>query len=475
MSKQLNIILIMVDQWRGDCIGYQGHPCVDTPNIDRLFANGATFKQAYTAVPSCIAARAALMTGMTQRSHGRVGYAENYSWEYPNTLAGCLAKKGYHTHCVGKMHVAPARNLMGFHSVELHDGYTHNGRAHKKDYSLVDDYTPWLKEQSHCNADMIDSGVGCNGYSVSPWTGEERLHPSAWVVTKSIDFLRKRDPSKPFFLKMSFHRPHPPLDPPKYWLEHYLRKELPPLNMGEWSKDIEQFNRGEDSPVPLKADQIDLARRAYYAQLSFIDNQLNRMTHSLFEHEELNNTMIVFTSDHGDMLYDHNHVAKSNGLSASARIPLMIRTPEDSPIDIDEPVELRDIMPTFLDIAGATIPNSVEGKSLLPLCQGEKPKWRKYIHGEHSAHAHSNHWINTGKEMYMWYSQTGQEFYFDTENDPQNINNLIKERPKQANILRQMLIKELTGREEGYVKDGQLVIGQAQKSILDEAGYNYTV
>jgi len=133
---QPNILLICVDQWRADTLGCAGHPCVRTPHLDRLAADGIRFSNAYSATPTCVPARAALLTGLGQRRHGFVGYDESVAWNYDTTLAGTLAAAGYHTQCVGKMHTHPARNLMGFHNVLLHDGYLHSVQRMTDDYGL---------------------------------------------------------------------------------------------------------------------------------------------------------------------------------------------------------------------------------------------------------------------------------------------------------------------------------------------------
>ena len=104
-AKRPNVLLLVADQWRGDCLGIAGHPEVKTPYLDALAIQGARFSRAYSAVPSCIAARAALFTGMRPEHHGRVGYEDGVRWDYPNTLAGCFTRAGYQTQCVGKMHV----------------------------------------------------------------------------------------------------------------------------------------------------------------------------------------------------------------------------------------------------------------------------------------------------------------------------------------------------------------------------------
>ncbi|OHD57582.1 MAG: hypothetical protein A2096_13440 [Spirochaetes bacterium GWF1_41_5] len=464
-----NILLIVADQWRGDCLGFMGHPAVQTPNLDRIFARSISFTQAYSAVPSCIAARAALLTGLSQKTHGRIGYMDGITWNYQNTLPGLLAQAGYHTHCAGKMHVHPARNLLGFHSVDLHDGYLHFERKQNKNYSLADDYLQWFREKAGFDADLTDAGVGCNGYSVHPWPYEERFHPTNWVTTKSIDFLRRRDPGKPFFLKVSYHRPHPPLDPPQSFLDQYLGMNIPDPVTAPWSEHDQLQDRGYDCPVPAAKDQITLARKAYYAQISHIDNQINRLTHALIEFGVWDNTIIVFTSDHGDMLYDHNRVAKSLPYNGSARIPLLFRIPENSGIDKamrpQEPVELRDLLPTLLDYAGIPIPHRIEGMSLKPVIEGKISGWREYLHGEHASGVHSNHWITNGRDMYVWYSQTGKEQLFDLTADPYNRNDLFSANPERVKKWRDVLIRELSGREEGYTANGKLITGRQPWSI----------
>ena len=121
--ERLNILLITADQMRGDCIGALGHPDVETPNLDTMVNQGVAFTRCYSATPTCIPARAALFTGQSQEHHGRVGYQDGVDWNYPITLPGEFTRAGYHTHCAGKMHVWPPRSLMGFCSVDLHDGF----------------------------------------------------------------------------------------------------------------------------------------------------------------------------------------------------------------------------------------------------------------------------------------------------------------------------------------------------------------
>jgi arylsulfatase len=176
----------------------------------------------------------------------------------------------------------------------------------------------------------------------------------------SSAFLRRRDPRKPFFLFGSYHRPHPPLDPPADYLAMYEQKPLPPLPSGAWSEALPDAMGALDSPIPRDPAQRDRARRAYYAQITFIDHQLNRLIHALHAHGCLDNMAILFCADHGEILYDHGLVAKAPPYDGSARVPFLLMLPPawDSQrgATVDAPVALR-------DLAGVPVPSSVEGRS----------------------------------------------------------------------------------------------------------------
>jgi arylsulfatase len=479
--KKPNIILITVDQMRGDCLGVKGHPVIETPYLDMMCRNGVMFTNAYSAVPSCIAARAAIMTGLSQASHGRVGYQDKVEWNYEHTLPGELAADGYYTKCVGKMHVYPERKLCGFHDVELHDGYLHYSRNYnsptREAWNQCDDYLPWLRERLGPETDMIDTGLDCNSWVARPWMYDEYLHPTNWVVTRSIDFLRRKDPTKPFFLMMSFVRPHAPLDPPEVYFNQYINEDIPKPPIGDWA-DKEDNNRDGLNVDCLKGiindKALKRARAAYYGCITHIDHQIGRFIQLLGEYGHLNDSIIIFTSDHGDMLGDHNFFRKSLGYEGSANIPFIVYDPGNilgckKGQVFDNVLELRDIMPTILNMAGADIPDSIEGKSILPIIQDENAPWREYIHGEHSYGDLSNHYITNGREKYIWYSQTGREQYFDLVNDREEMYDLSKNPDYKDRIgyWRSILVKELEGREEGYSDGKNLVVGRPVKSCLN--------
>lgn len=479
-----NVLLIMVDQMRGDCLSVLDHPVVDTPNLDQLARNGVLFKNTYTATPSCVPARAAVLTGMSQTGTGRVGYQDKVPWNYEHTLAGELTKAGYHTQAVGKMHVYPARNLVGFHNIVLHDGYLHYNRFKHSNLETEsfnyggDDYVPWLKQQAGAQADLIDLGLDCNASTVArPWHLPEAMHPTNWVVTQSIDFLRRRDPLKPFFLKMSFVRPHPPFDPPQVFFDMYKDLELPDPPVGDWA-ETEDEDKSGFNPVTstgiVPKNRLKRAQAAYYALITHIDYQIGRFLMAMEEHGVLNNTVILFCSDHGELLGDHHLFRKSLAYEGSAKVPFILADPGNllklkKNRIVDEVIELRDIMPTLLDAANVEIPASVEGRSVVPLCQGAPVVWRDYIHGEHTFGLQSHHYLTDGKEKYIWYSQTGEEQLFNLEQDPKELTNLAHkiEYAHRLRYWRERLIEELHGREEEFTDGNRLIIGRKTKACLD--------
>jgi arylsulfatase A-like enzyme len=451
MRPPPNILLVIADQWRADCLGFDGHPVVETPHLDELFCEGIHFRQAYSACPTCIPARAALMTGLSPAGHGRRGYKDGVPWEYPVTLAGQLAAAGYHTQCVGKMHVHPARNLLGYHHVVLHDGSLGIHRRAPQDYDYTDDYRRALRAETHGRADVRDTGLGVNSWVVKPWPYPEHLHPTNWVATESIEFLRRRDPTKPFFLTTSFVRPHPPFDPPESCLRRYEQKPLPPPALGEWAEREDpdrsglraSFGRGR-----VDAVQSDRARRAYFALISQIDAQLNRVLLELKDQGVDHNTLILFLSDHGELLGDHNLWAKALPYDGSARIPCILRPPPSWGLRgqrvNQNVVELRDVLPTLVEAAGGVVPASVEGRSLLPFVHGgDDPGWRTYVHGEHEFGDESNHWLTDGTEKYIWFPHRGVELLFDLVADPRELRNLASAQPDRTAVWRDRLLAHL--------------------------------
>lgn len=478
MDKRPNIVLIVADELRGDCMGFAGHPDVKTPYLDSLAAAGVYWPGAYSACPSCVPARAVLHTGLSPRHTGRVGYRDCVEWNYGCTLAGELSKAGYYTQCVGKMHVHPLRNYLGFCNVELHDGYLHYARFPGADYQanqqVADDYFHWLKSEKGAGYDVTDSGVECNSWVARPWPYEEKYHPTNWVASRSIDFLRRRDPRKPFFLMASFVRPHAPYDAPAWYFDLYKGKALRPPVQGDWDRRdwLARYGRSYNSATgPSDPELIRQQQAGYYACITHLDHQIGRIWMALVEQGLRDDTVILFTSDHGEMLSDHCWCHKSLPYQGSIQVPMLLSGPQryignGGRID-DSLVELRDVMPTCLELAGAELPPHLDGHSLL------RPVLRKYLHGEHvfRFEGRSSQFIVTRRDKYIWFSQSGQEQYFELDKDPQERHDAIRDFHCQERVayLRGLLAQELAGREEGYSDGVHLIPGCEPRECLANA------
>lgn len=474
MSGKPNLILIMTDEMRGDCIGYAGHPDVKTPYLDTLASQGIYYPNAYSACPSCIPARAALHTGLSQEHHGRVGYQDGVEWNYPVTMAGELAKSGYYTQCIGKMHVYPLRSMMGFHHIELHDGnldfYRRPGTAYYEDQRIADDYYHWLHEKRGASCDVHDTGIECNSWVARPWIYEESLHPTNWVVSRGIDFLRRRDRRMPFFLMLSFVRPHAPYDAPSCYFDMYRDQKLQAPIRGNWEeKDLGIGGRiynsftGPEDPALIRQQQI-----GYYACITHVDHQIGRFLQELQSSCAGEDNIILFTSDHGEMLSDHNRTRKSLPYQGSVHIPMILNGPEHligSHNTINQSlVELRDVMPTLLELAEIKPSVPLDGISML------SDSGREYLHGEHAYRKNSSHYIVTKKDKYIWFSQTGREQYFKLDDDPGETRDCINDPHYQDRVsfLRSLLVRELEDREEGCSDGNRLYVGKPPRYILKE-------
>ena len=478
--KKNNILLIVIDQLRFDALGFMGNEIVKTPHIDTLAGEGIIFNKAYTACSSCIPSRAAIFTGLAPKNHKRIGYMDGVAWEYENTLPKELIKQGYYTQCVGKMHVSPLRNSLGFHNVELHDGYLHYYRRETtpsyENQKIADDYYYWLKNELGIEADASDTGIDCNSWVSRPWIYDEKYHPTNWVSSRSIDFLRRRDRDKPFFLMASYVRPHPPFDAPAYYFDLYKNKDIPKSPIGDWVDEDIIKNIPKDVISSIAPNDDELVRQAkvgYYACITHLDHQIGRLIQELKERHLYDNTLIIFTSDHGELLMDHNLFRKSLPYEGATHIPFFISGGYNALKYVRNSVcnsliELRDILPTIVDYAGGDIPKNIDGKSLLPLLEKPLEDIRDYLHGEHSYGDKSNHFIVTKKDKYVWFYKTGEEQYFNMEDDPMEEKNLIKDIKYKERIeqLKKYLIEELKDREENFTDGKTLNTIKQEKYIL---------
>ena len=457
-----NIILIICDQMRGDAWGGDGNRHIHTPNLDHLAACGARFTHAYSAVPSCVPARATLWSGQNQWHTGILGMGAGQGgipYDFPHTLAGCLTGGGYRTHLVGKGHFSPQRAPMGFETRVLDE----SGRM------PTSEFRRWFAANAPAGVTPDDHGVDWNSWHARPWHTEERLHPTYWTMSQSLDFLLHRDDDRPFFLNISFARPHSPYDPPQYYFDMYHPGKVPPPVVGDWAA-MHDIVAAAPNPNAwrgrLTEEQIARARAGYYGAISFIDTQIGRLANWLRRNPATGrNTWIMLVSDHGDMQGDHNLWRKTYAYEGSSRIPFIIVPPPrlgaPARAVVDECVELRDVMPTLLAAAGLETPASVDGVSLLPLLDRPAAQWRPYIHGEHCTcygPEQEMQFVTDGRRKFVWLPRLGMEQFFDLEADPGEGRDLAGDpaRAGEVAMWRGHLVGELARRNCGWVRDGKL-------------------
>jgi arylsulfatase len=459
-TRRPNILLIVADQFRGDCLAAGGHPAIRTPNLDRLAREGVRFRCAYSSTPTCTPARAALLTGMSPWHHGMLGYgqvAEKYSVELPRLLR----EAGYYSLGVGKMHWHPQRTLHGFHQTILDE----------QDIRLTpdfqSDYHGWFHSQAP-NLDPNATGLDWNGYEAWPYALPEHLHPTHWTGQTAVRFLEGFQRSEPFFLKVSFVRPHSPYDPaPRFW-DLYNNLPLPPAVVGSWatryaprSDTSRHLWHGDLGPQVVRT-----ARQGYYGSISQVDDQVGRIIEALEKRHWLDETLIVFTADHGGMTGDHNLWRKSYAYEPSARIPMLLRWPTglvSAPRGqvLSQVVELRDVLPTLLDAASAPIPEQVDGTSLLQLARGKTQGWREWLDLEHDVcYSSANHWnaLTDGHRKYIYHAQEGQQQLFDLDRDPHETTDLAGDAAHAAELRRwrQRLVNHFSERGEPFLSHGDL-------------------
>lgn len=467
-TAQPNILLLIADQMRGDAIGASGNRAILTPHMDRIAREGAIFRSAYAAVPSCTPARAGLLTGLSPWRHGMLGYgrmAPRYETEMPRMLR----EAGYYTSVIGKCHFYPQRNVHGFEHALLDE----SGRIESPDFRS--DYRSWFWTYAP-TLDPDATGIGWNDYRAAPYALPEELHPTRWAGLAAVNFLRGYREKRPFFLTVSFERPHSPYDPPKRLWDLYEKADLPKAPAGAWAERFKPRS-GPGFDIwhgDLGAAQVRQSRQGYYACVSHVDEEIGKILAALEERGLTEDTLVVFISDHGDMLGDHYLWRKTYGYEGSAHIPMAMRWPSNFIAAKrgqvrHEPVELRDVLPTMLDAAGVTSPIKLDGRSLLDLVADRGPAWREYIDLEHEAifspkdnavYSPEMGWcgLTDGKTKYIHYSWNGDEQLFDLESDPGEERDLSADpgSRKRLQEWRARLVAHLSERGERYVKNGKL-------------------
>lgn len=410
-----NVLLITTDQQRFDTISALGNGSIYTPHLNWLVREGITYENCYSACPVCMPARATIMTGLEAQHHGLLGNENDVRPMAGHvTFPTLLAQNGYQTRAEGKLHFFPMRTYYGIEHADLPMDYFNEMRRYGKSSTRL-------------------HGVGENEMEPVINFMEEKDTLTHWIVDKSMDFLDNRDETRPFFLWTSFSKPHPPLDPAASYWELYRDMEIPSPVTGDWSERFEEMSLNFFEPTirlnrifDLSGQQIKQIKKAYYACISQIDYNLGLLFAKMRELNLLENTWIIFTSDHGDMLGDHHMGAKSVHFEGSSHVPMIIKPPAAigasdfryKGTTCKKTVTLADVMPTVLNICGVSYDGPADGTDLISyLEQGEDRAVYGNCEDKYLC-------IVKGGFKYLWSWYGGEELLFCLENDPMETRNL---------------------------------------------------
>ncbi len=423
-----NILMIVTDQQREDSIAALGNPIIKTPNMDRLVNEGTAFRRAYTPCPVCAPARKSLSTGVAPH----VGHCtDNFpgpSLDFPD-FASLLKDAGYQTYGYGK-------------------GYETFGCGQRNgfdEFVTTQDYVKWFNEQGLDYADG-PRGLGTENYYIPMVLGYPREYERChWGADQSIEFLKeKRDPGKPFLLCTHWGFPHPSWRIPHPWFYLYRACEMGPPRRPENFKDYrcranlfqnrykwmeEAVNGGDD----LLMRRV---RAAYHACVSYIDWNLGRVFEALGD--EIDNTLVIFTTDHGEMLGDYGCLGKRCMLEAAVRVPLIARLPGfmAEGKECRAPATLLDVMPTVCEAAGVEAPELPEAESLTSAAQKEAGD--RTVFSQFSRSWNGQYYATDGKTSYWYSSADNREWQFSIQDRLDQ--GPILERDKQGEKLKQALI-----------------------------------
>ena len=465
-----DMLLIMPDQMRGDCLSCRGHPVVRTPQLDGLAERGVLFSRAYTPVASCIPARYALLTGLCPQTSGVVGFAAKPFSTPP--LPELLRRAGYAAVLVGRyMHQVPGSGACGYGRRIL--GSTHVDG---------DDYDTFLKDAAPETGGirkLVERlGLTYNHWQAAPWPLADELHPTEWIVARSRAVIAEADPGTPLFLTTSFYAPHPPLFPPKKHFETCATRNLPAPAHGEWVDWSALSPKGDQNGhrVLLEGETLHAAQAGYFGLIEHIDGRIGPLIRDFTARSEKAGRpwVIVVTSDHGEMLGDHGYFRKCEPYEGSANIPFIIcGSPElgfACGRRVTQPVCLEDIMPTLLALAGSKSPARVDGVDLVPALRGGTQAIREWLHFEHApcySQAQAYHALTDGRFKYIWRPADGSEQLFDLDRDPREERDLSKDAACLAvlQVWRQRLVDRLVERPEGFSQHGKLVAGRTYRAL----------
>ena len=429
-QKRPNILLLFVDQLRWDYVHSYGiNKWIQTPNIDSIGNNGCRYDNAYSPNPVCIPARHNMITGLPCRYHGFDdnyfgSEAKNCPWYLP-TFAQICSDAGYSTFAVGKMHFQPERRATGFDTFLNMDEVIRD--------VMEDDYALFLREKGYGNVGSMH-GVRNVLYqqpqqSILP----DELTGSYWVADRTIEIIKNRGKQdRPFLVWTGFIQPHPPLASP-HSFSHLYDGKVPKhtSSITPLSRLCEELKCIADLP---DEENINRMRENYAGAVSWVDFNIGRILQALRDTGLEEDTVVIFTSDHGEMLGDLDTYQKMNPHEPSTHIPFLMQWPGHiEPGTVSrEFIDLNDILPTFADLAGTKYPAEYElpGESLF----AEEPhKDRSVVYAEHQKG--DRRWCMIRDSRYKLIHYYGDEDQlFDLEKDPNELANLLYENAEDPEI-----------------------------------------
>ncbi|HXH02645.1 MAG TPA: choline-sulfatase [Candidatus Competibacteraceae bacterium] len=432
-QRQPNILFIMADQMAVQAMPCYGHPTVKTPHLDRLAAEGVVFDSAYCSSPLCAPSRFTLMAGRLPSAIGAYDNAADFPADTP-TFAHYLRAAGYRTALSGKMHFCGPDQLHGFEERLTTDIYP-------GDYGWTPDWENFEHRPSwYHNMSSVTQAGTCVRSNQLDFDDEVAFHARRWLY----DHVRGTD-QRPFCLVVSFTHPHDPYATPAEYWNRYREDEidLPRVHIAPADQDPHsqrlRFVCAMDE-VEISEQQIRNARRAYYGNMSYVDDQIGSLLAVLQDTGLADDTIVVFSGDHGDMLGERGLWYKMNWFEGSARVPLIVHAPGHfQPRRVKQSVSTIDLLPTFIDLAhdGAAppLPTAIDGRSLLPhLCGsgGHDEVFGEYL-GEGAIAP--LFMIRRGDYKFVCSSPDPDQLY-DLRNDPQERVNLANS-PAHRQLLSQ--------------------------------------
>jgi arylsulfatase len=377
-----NIIFITTDYQRGVDGPSLGSPFLEMPALDRLCKEGMVFTRHYSTAPICMPARYTWLTGRYPHYHGAWDNTENWIPEKTPVLMELLKAAGYNTIGVGKMHVSPWNRDIGFDKWISAD----NKRNGKRDAVIDDDYSKFLDQHGMSRWNYLKLQSESEIFGVYDWPYDEKFHIDHYVGDQATGIIKKNEFKEPFFMWISFNGPHNPWDPPAGYSEPYKEMKLPlgntfPGELATKPKDHTRLRNNYTPQVPGLIDAnperrdeiIHQIRAGHYGGLTFIDRQLEKVFTALEDKGLFDETIIIYSSDHGAGLGDHNLIHKGTHYNSSAKVPFVVRYPKKiKHRQTDAFSSHVDLMPTLLELAGVPIPESLEGNSLVPILTGKE-------------------------------------------------------------------------------------------------------